>query len=336
MRPKSLILLLLALGCGLVASIGISQVMQNRNHDQAPVVEMDKILVASHDIKVNEPLSDKNVQLEDWPKEKIPADVVHDIKELENQRAGGIILVGEPIRKAKFAVDNRIQEIPHGYRVVAVPADAVSATGNLLQPGDRVDIVVSIKHGTISQSQVAKTILQNIRVFAINEQWRPTEGNKSDESITAKTVSLLVTPGEAETIALASELGHIRLVLRNPNDEQVADTSGTEENEILTGKTKGNHDQDLTKSGGGILDWLKQQTGSAPSTAPTPASTLNPEEHFTMTLQKGDELSRVEFSRKNKDDRWQNNSVDATGSGGQSSAAVVTPSPNQSPAQPTL
>ncbi len=85
MRPKSLILLLLALGCGLVASIGISQVMANRNQGPAPVVETDKILVANKDIKVNEMLSDKNIQVEDWPKEKIPVDAVRDIKELDGQ-----------------------------------------------------------------------------------------------------------------------------------------------------------------------------------------------------------------------------------------------------------
>src|SRR5262245_53032769 len=103
MRPKSLILLLLALGCGLVASIGISQVLEHRN--QAPAApEMEKILVATKDIKVNEPFTDKNVQLEDWPKEKIPTDAIRDVKEIETQRAGGSVLVGEPIRKAKFAI----------------------------------------------------------------------------------------------------------------------------------------------------------------------------------------------------------------------------------------
>src|ERR1700733_10261391 len=121
MRPKSLILVLLASGCGLVAAIGINQVMANRNQ-AAPVIETDKILVANKDIKVNEPLSEKNVQVEDWPKEKIPGDAVRDLKELDGQRAGGNILVGEPIRRAKFAVDKRIEEIPHGYRVVAVQA----------------------------------------------------------------------------------------------------------------------------------------------------------------------------------------------------------------------
>src|SRR2546423_201562 len=133
MRPKSLMLLLLALGCGLVASIGISQVMDARNKAAGPAVEKEPIFVALKDIKVNEPLSEKNLKLEDWPKEKIPADAIRDLKEIQGQRAGGTILADEPLRKAKFAIDKRIDEIPHGYRVTTVSADAVSATGNLLQ-----------------------------------------------------------------------------------------------------------------------------------------------------------------------------------------------------------
>lgn len=331
MRPKSLILVLLASGCGLVAAIGINQVMANRNQ-AAPVIETDKILVANKDIKVNEPLSDKNVQVEDWPKEKIPGDAVRDLKELDGQRAGGNILVGEPIRKAKFAVDKRIEEIPHGYRVVAVQADAVSATGNLLQPGDRVDIVLSIKHTgpQLGQGQVAKTILQNIRVFAINEQWRPSEGkDKSDDSITARTVSLLVTPDEAETIALASDLGRVRLVLRNPEDEQVADTSGSEENEILQARTKGNPPEPGASKSGGILDWLKSQQHPAAKQAAAPAS--EPDERFTMDVLKGDEVSHVEFTRRGKDGRWTSSAQEGNAA---SPAASVTPSSINNPATP--
>ncbi len=70
MRPKSLILLLLALGCGLVASIGISQVMANRNQAVAPTVETERILVANKDIKVNEPLSAKMFKSKIGPKKR--------------------------------------------------------------------------------------------------------------------------------------------------------------------------------------------------------------------------------------------------------------------------
>jgi pilus assembly protein CpaB len=63
MRPKTLILLVLALGCGLVASIGISQVMQ-RNQEAGPSSETSPVWVAKADIKDNEPMTMQNLKLE--------------------------------------------------------------------------------------------------------------------------------------------------------------------------------------------------------------------------------------------------------------------------------
>jgi pilus assembly protein CpaB len=342
MRPKSLMLLLLALGCGLVASIGISQVMDARNRNAAPEVEKEPIYVALKDIKVNEPLSEKNLKLEDWPKEKIPSDAVRDLKDIQGQRAGGIILADEPLRKAKFAVDHRIEEIPKGYRVVAVPADAVSATGNLLQPGDRVDMLLAIKNNSGVQNQYAKTILQDIRIFAVNEQWQAAEGNKSNETIAAKTVSLLVTPAQAETIALASEMGKIRLVLRHPDDEGISDTQGTEESELLSGGVKSNRNKEIPGAtgdqSGGILAWLKNQ--QAPQQAQPVAAPMPPpvqEEHFTMEVLKADELSHVDFARQGEG-RWRNLGESGNGAGGAGmrTTSVAPPAPTTvAPPAPT-
>ncbi len=156
MRPKSLMLLLLALGCGLVASIGISQVIESRNRAAQPAMEKEPIYVATQDIKVNQPLTPQIVTLEEWPKEKIPADAIRDLKEIQGQRSGTTILAGEPLRKAKFAMDKRIDEIPAGYRVVAVPADAVSAAGYLLQPGDRVDVLMYVDAQNAKSGRAAK------------------------------------------------------------------------------------------------------------------------------------------------------------------------------------
>lgn len=250
MRPKSLMLLLLAIGCGLVASIGISQVIESRNHAAAPVVEKEPIFVAAKDIRVNQPLTPQLVALEEWPKEKVPGDAIHDLKEIDGQRSGTTILAGEPLRKAKFATDKRMDEIPSGYRVVAVPADAVSAAGYLLEPNDRVDVLLFVEPNNKStvQESVTKTILQDIRVFAVNEQWRTPEGSdKSNEVIAAKTISLLVTPEQAEKLMQATEMGKIRLVLRNSDDSQVANTDGTDAQELLTGTSAGNRNKEMPK-----------------------------------------------------------------------------------------
>lgn len=323
MRPKSLLLLLLALGCGLVASIGISQVMEHRNQGQAPAAETEKIFVAKKDIRINEPLNPQNINLEDWPKEKVPADAIRDLKELENQKAGGTILAGEPIRKGKFANDTRTEEIPDGYRVVAVPADAVSATGHLLQPGDRVDVIVYLNRNTQSgiDQPTVKTVLQDVRVFAINEHWRPSEGNNA-ETIAARTVSLLVTPEQMELVTLAAEMGRIRLALRNASDEKLAQTPGKAAADLLNqGESSDrskewadNKNQEKSPESSNLLDLLngKKEPPAPPVVAAAPPAPVEHVETFTMELMKGDQISRVEFTKTGKEGRWK---TDTTGGG---------------------
>ena len=296
MRPKSLMLLMLALGCGLVASIGISQVIESRNRAAQPAMEKEPIYVATQDIKVNQPLTPLLLTLEEWPKEKVPADAIRDLKEIQGQRSGTTILAGEPLRKAKFAMDKRIDEIPAGYRVVAVPADAVSAAGYLLQPGDRVDVLMYVdaqnaKSGV--QQSITKTILQDVRVFAVNEQWRPAE-DKSNESITAKTVSLLVTPQQAEKMMQATEMGKIRLILRNPDDPQVAETNGTDASELLTGMSS----SDRNKEWG-----VKRKPGGEGSKDAKEAPEDN-SEHFVMNIVRGGELAQVDMTRNGTSSIW--------------------------------
>ncbi|MCC7086028.1 MAG: Flp pilus assembly protein CpaB [Pirellulales bacterium] len=331
MRPKSLLLLLLALGCGLVASIGISQVMEHRNQAQTPPAEMEKIYVAKKDIRVNEPLNPQNLVLEDWPKDRVPADAVRELKELENQHAGSTILQGEPIRKGKFANDTRMNEIPPGYRVVAVPADAVSSTGHLLQPGDRVDVIVYVTRNVQAgiDQPLAKTVLQDVRVFAVNEHWR-TDESKDAEAIAARTVSLLVTPDQVELVTLAAEMGRIRLVLRHPDDDKIAQTGGKDAKDLFGGdgngdraKEWGENKQTNSGAGGGILNFLKANKQPPAAEPKIAAAEPSPEEeqHFWMELLKGEEVSRVEFTKKGKDGRWQ---TETTGGGSFQGAADPT------------
>src|SRR2546430_6303529 len=84
MRMKSLILIFIALGCGLVASIGISQVM---NREGGGGLEMDQILVALTDIDIGTKLDAQNVKLEDWPKAKVPEGAIRKFEDVKSKRS---------------------------------------------------------------------------------------------------------------------------------------------------------------------------------------------------------------------------------------------------------
>ncbi len=73
MKMKSLVLLAMAIGCGLVAMLGVRQVLSG---DKGAAVETVKVLVAVTGIMPGQPLDDTNVAFKDWPKDKVPQGAV--------------------------------------------------------------------------------------------------------------------------------------------------------------------------------------------------------------------------------------------------------------------
>jgi len=303
MRGKSLALLILALGCGLVASIGITQVLAKRGNDQpAQAGESQTIFVALEDIAMGDPLHAQMLQLEEWPKDKVPEGALTNIEDIEGRLARAKIYTGEPIldrkllRKGESSGGGHIL-IPKGMRVVSVRVDKVSGGAGLILPGNRVDVVVYLTK--CAQKGIPDTstrvVLQDIKVFAVNDQYRsdPEESGKS--TITnAQTVSLLVTPDQGQKLMLASELGKVRLVLRSPEDDTESEHVMATAQDILGGSDKADRDEetlldepdaDGSKADGmaDFLDFLNQakdagQANAQPSQTPagTPQTPTGP------------------------------------------------------------
>ncbi len=227
MRPKSLILLVLALGCGLVASIGISQVLDSHNKKQV-AVETVPIYVALHNINLGDPVDDGMVSLQEWPKDKVPNGAVTKWEDIEGRRPKAIIFQGEPLNDGKFLAKGETHDpiagIPPGMRLKTVSVDARKSAAGLLSPGDRVDIQLFVQRNERAgiTHPFTKIILQNIRVYAVDQAvQRSSEG--TEERSVAKTVSLVMTPQQASRITTAENMGEISLIPRNPEDDVIVD-----------------------------------------------------------------------------------------------------------------
>ena len=323
MRTKSLVLLILALGCGLVASIGISQIIEQNKSGQQPATETQAILVAMKPIAGQEQIKAENVKLEQWPKNLVPKGALSKLEEVEGHRVKYNITPGEPILQTKLVGDQDQRAttvVPPGYRLKAVHADAVSAVGNLIQPGDRVDVLVYLRSTNGGQqAATTTTILQDIKVFAVNDQWRAGEAGGTDP-IPVKNVSLLLTPEQVEKLTLASELGKVSLVLRSPDDKLKSDVGeGTTSKDLfgLAGHDNRRDEMDFlahsgkpqTKSGGGFLGMLG--IGGNPGGDANPAMQVasvptEAVERFSMELITGPQARTVEFTRETGGNaRWQ-------------------------------
>ena len=284
---------MLALGCGLVAAIGITQVIAKRDKEPAgPPGQTHPVFVAMTDVGMGDMLTSQDLKLEQWPKDKVPSGTVSRLEDIEGRRTRTKLYAGEPILDKKLLGKGASGQgatalIPKGYRVVPVKVDLVSGGSSLILPGDRVDVMVHLfkDRRRDIQETVTKSILQDIKVFAVNDVLGLDDSSETGQSITAKTISLLVTPKQAAKVTLACQLGKIQLVMRSPeDDEQVPDVQATP-SELFgkAGKSQRDNeslmeDQDTDKQKKGFLDFLdsmkdKLAAGAAP---PTDAQSIWP------------------------------------------------------------
>lgn len=294
MRPKSLMLLVLALGCGLVASIGISQVME-RNSKRPAATATTPIYVALHNINLGDPIDAAMVSLQEWPKDKVPPGVISQLDELEGRRPRATIIQGEPILEAKLLAPGQLADpitsIPKGFRLKTISVDAEKSAAGLLSPGDRVDVQLFVKRDERNGIDAAKTkvILQNIRVFAVDQtvQRSPDGG---EERTVAKTISLLLTPEQASKLTLAENLGLVSLIPRNPDDEESGDMIEYSTNDLLSDGGKSSREKEQGRGEteekpadtGGLLSAIQQYVPP-------------PKPPFVMEIVEAQDVREVEF-----------------------------------------
>ncbi|MBC7324510.1 MAG: Flp pilus assembly protein CpaB, partial [Moorella sp. (in: Bacteria)] len=107
-----------------------------------------------------------------------------------------------------------------GKRAATIAVNDVSGLAGLLRPGDRVDVAgtVDVPLGSARET-VTSLLIQNVHVLAVNQFADPSPVKSSNKSTQTQTITLEVTPQQAQTLILAAERGSVRLLLRSPGDE---------------------------------------------------------------------------------------------------------------------
>jgi len=124
--------------------------------------------------------------------------------------------------------------IKEGMRACAIKVDEVVGVAGFVTPGMRVDVLVSgvpPNQGNSQETQT-RTILQNIEVLSAGTDIQKDAEGKPQQ---VQVVNLLVTPEQAQILALASNQMKIQLVLRNPLDTTIAPVPETAMTNLFTG-----------------------------------------------------------------------------------------------------
>lgn len=232
MKSKSFMLMILSMGFGLIAAIGISQVMGRNKANNQPVQKMGPVLVAADFLDVNTLLTEENVKIENWPKKIIPEDAITKVEDLKEMCARTPLSKGMPIVSASIINEKLINKlhIPDGFKVVSLKVSGDDLIAGLLNPGDKVDLIGYFRKRTRSgeQQQITRTFQKAVRVFSINSRTTTAENRAESGTTGGAILSLLVTERQSEEIYFVKKTGEIKVVLRGnttPEDDQVDDIS---------------------------------------------------------------------------------------------------------------
>lgn len=238
MTPARIILLVVAIVAG-----GLAAFLATRGDTpRTETVEVTKVreegrtgvLVASRPIGVGERLNPSVLEWQDWPEgavrpEYVSRDAVPDATEkLTGAVARFEFFPGEPIREAKLARSDQgylSAVISPGMRAVSIDVSTTSGAGGFIVPNDRVDVVLTRKIDSATQSE---TVLRNVKVLAMGErlgELGAASGNPGEapdpreQTFDKETVATLeLTPGQAEVLVNAAESGELALSLRSVVD----------------------------------------------------------------------------------------------------------------------
>jgi pilus assembly protein CpaB len=186
------------------------------------------VAVAAKPLPVGTMISPADVKLVAWPAASPVAGGYSKVEEVTNRGLIASVVENEPLTSTKLAVVEAGAGLPPtiatGMRAISVKVNEVIGVAGFVVPGTRVDLVVTI--GKRERESVSRVIVSNVQVLTAGTKYDQDQA-KDGKPMPATVVTLLVTPMDAERIALASTEGSIMLALRNPLDSTLTETNGT-------------------------------------------------------------------------------------------------------------
>ena len=200
----------------------------------APViqkVEYVKVLVAAQNLGLGARLTEAAYEWKQWPKEAVsPAFISNDLRpnadaELLNAIVRTPIVQGEPINEGKLvkAGESGVMAalLKPGMRAVTTRISVDTAAGGFIQPGDRVDIILTqtIQRNRNAGNQqgnqrvfVSDTVFQNVHVLAIDQTFSTSA--ESGAARIGSTATFEMSQADSELLQEAVAKGDLSLTLR--------------------------------------------------------------------------------------------------------------------------
>jgi len=230
--------LLMIGGLALALGLLVSYAVYNRLRTFAGSAGNERgvqVVVAADDIQVGVKLVEHDVRVINLPQSAVPPGAFSSTSKVLGRGAVLPMSNGEFILPGKLAALNAgaglPSMIPQGMRAVSVRVNDVVSVAGFVQPGTRVDVLAT-GSGSGNDRQTT-TVLENVAVIAVGKSL---DRNASADGQTAPVITLLVSPDDAQKLALVSQEGRIQLSLRNPLDTKRGGIGATRTSSLYLGE----------------------------------------------------------------------------------------------------
>jgi pilus assembly protein CpaB len=198
-------------------------------------VEQSDLVIAAKPLSVGMTLKPEDVKVVKIALTAFPKGGFTKVADVLERPLISNILLEEPVLDGRLAPKGSgsglAPVIPLGMRAVSVRVTDVVGVAGFVQPGLRVDVLVTGRPPR-GQMSMTTTILQNLLVLSSGTTL---VADQRGQAINAPSVTLLVWPQQAEILTLASNEGRIQLVLRNSKDDKVEATPGSTALKLYSG-----------------------------------------------------------------------------------------------------
>lgn len=228
MRGRFSLVLVIAIVAGLLASALVYRTIGQIRAAATKGPETEEILVAMSNLEVADSITARDVKLVPWPKTALPEGALRKVAEGEGRVVRRSLIPGEPILESKLAPAAAGRGgmlgilVPEGHRAVTIKVDDAVKESGLVVPNSRVDVLVSMPLRPDSNERVGKLIIQDVVILAAGQ----TVEIRDNKPVPVTTVTLSLTPDQAERLALAQSDSRIILATRNYQDKSIVKTTG--------------------------------------------------------------------------------------------------------------
>lgn len=228
MDRRFLTVLAVSLLFALLVSGIFYQLSRGSGGAKAAALHTKELVMAARALSIGATVQPEDLKIAKIPVDTFPKGGFSKIEEVTERPVISNILVDEPILEGRLGIKGGgfglAPVIPPGMRAATLRVTDVVGVAGFVQPGLRVDVLVTGRPPN-HEENVTTTVLQNIQVLGAGTTLVP---DSRGQAINAHTVTVLVTPEQAEILTLATNEGKIQLVLRNSKDNGVEKTPGTD------------------------------------------------------------------------------------------------------------